>query len=210
MGLTIHYNLKFKGTTTEAKKILEQLRQRAMDLPFHAVGSLIDRKDGDCNYDGAYEESLKWFLIQGEGMVTVGNLTYCVPAKRLMGFTILVGAGCEPMNVGFGQYPSFIVPDEKRIKTGYTSGVWYWGSFCKTQFASKEECGGIPNFLKCHLTVCKLLRYAKSLGVLEEVNDESDYWTSGDRLALANTVGKWNRGLAELLTAIKKAGCEPD
>ncbi len=24
---------------------------------------------------------------------------------------------------------------------------WYWGSFCKTQYASDPECGGIPNFL---------------------------------------------------------------
>src|SRR5262249_2710819 len=34
---------------------------------------------------------------------------------------------------------------------------WQWRSFCKTQYASDPQVGGIPNFLRCHISVVTLL-----------------------------------------------------
>ena len=40
MGLTIHYTLRHHGTIEDAKVLVEQLRERALDLPFQEVGEL--------------------------------------------------------------------------------------------------------------------------------------------------------------------------
>ena len=45
---------------------------------------------------------------------------------------------------------------KRKIKTRLGSGWRYW-TFCKTQYASDAECGGIPNFVRCHLCVIHLL-----------------------------------------------------
>lgn len=55
------------------------------------------------------------------------------------------------------EHPSDKTFHEKRkIKTGLGSG-WRHSSFCKTQYASDPECGGVPNFLKCHISLITLL-----------------------------------------------------
>ncbi len=40
MGLTIHYGLSTVGDETHARKLVEQLRQAALDLPVKRVGDL--------------------------------------------------------------------------------------------------------------------------------------------------------------------------
>ena len=47
MGLTIHYSLQ-SDTRSErkARSLVEQLRQRAMDLPFENVGEIVEAKGG--------------------------------------------------------------------------------------------------------------------------------------------------------------------
>ena len=43
-------------------------------------------------------------------------------------------------------------------------GGWHWSSFCKTQYASDPRCGGVANFLRCHISIITLLdRIAKLL-----------------------------------------------
>ena len=54
----------------------------------------------------------------------------------------------------------------------------------------------MENFLRCHLTVIKLLDHAKSLGILADVYDEGDCWEKRDVKALAKEVGDWNTMIA--------------
>ena len=100
---------------------------------------------------------------------------------------------------------------------------WHWGSFCKTQYASDPTCGGIPNFLRCHISVITLLdRMAKLPGLKVRVDDEgkygpstySDDWKEATEAgrkptyrrhkgrynpaALAKEVGEWNTMIAGL------------
>ncbi len=82
---------------------------------------------------------------------------------------------------------------------------WFWGSFCKTQYASNPEHGGVPHFLRCHLAVVKLLDRAKELGILESVSDEGDYWEDRDVESLARHVGEWNSMLAGWAGQLKDA-----
>lgn len=56
---------------------------------------------------------------------------------------------------------------------------WRWSSFCKTQYASNDEYGGVPNFLKCHISVITLLeRAAKLPGLKVKIEDEGKYGPS--------------------------------
>jgi len=107
---------------------------------------------------------------------------------------------------------------------------WRWGSFCKTQYASDPECGGIPNFLRCHISVVTLLdRMAKLPGLKVRVDDEgkygpstySDDWQEADAAgrkptyrrhkgqynpaALAKEVGEWNTMIASFAGALGDA-----
>jgi hypothetical protein len=107
---------------------------------------------------------------------------------------------------------------------------WYWSSFCKTQYASNSECGGVPNFLKCHISVITLLeRMAKLPGLKVTVDDEGKYgpsiysddykeaYEAGRKptytrhkgkyspVALANEVGEWNSMIAGLSGALSDA-----
>lgn len=62
----------------------------------------------------------------------------------------------------------------RKVKTKLAG--WRWSSFCKTQYASDPSCGGIPNFLRCHISVITLLdRIAKLPDVRVRVDDEGHY-----------------------------------
>lgn len=104
---------------------------------------------------------------------------------------------------------------------------WQWSSFCKTQYASDPECGGIPNFLKCHIALITLLDRMRKLPSLKvTVDDEgkygdstySDDWKEAQApgrkptyhrhqglynpAALANEVGEWNEMIAGMAGAL--------
>jgi len=195
MGLTIHYSLKSAARTDDARQLVECLRQRALDLPVTAVSSLIELAGTDCDFNKLPEDSPnRWLLIQASEDVQRDNRFVMVPPKRLIAFNVEVGDGCEPANFGLCQYPGTVDFCGKTVRTKLSG--WRWRSFCKTQYASNPNSGGVENFLRCHLSVVTLLDYAKTLGILEDVSDEGDYWIKRDMKALAQEVGEWNEMIA--------------
>lgn len=132
--------------------------------------------------------------------------------QHVIAFTAQPGDGCEPANFGLCRYPATIQIDDhrpgavggkRRVKTGLTG--WRWESFCKTQYASNPDCGGVENFLRCHLSVVVLLDFAQSLGLVEEVSDEGNYWEARDAETLAKEVGVWNAMIAGFAGQLKDA-----
>jgi len=61
----------------------------------------------------------------------------------------------------------------------------------------------MANFVRCHVTVVRLLDHAKGMGILEAVKDESHFWENRDIRALVETVGEWNRHIAGLVGQLK-------
>jgi hypothetical protein len=129
----------------------------------------------------------------------------------------------------FGRYRSTDAFKEMRKVPTKLAG-WHWSSFCKTQYASDPKAGGIPNFLRCHISVITLLdRMAKLPGVRVKVEDEgkygpslySDDWKEAHEAgrkptyrrhkgqynpsALANEVGEWNTMIAGFAGALSDA-----
>lgn len=203
MGLTIHYKLKTSGTEASARQLVQALHQKAHDLPFKEVGDLVDLAGDECDYNKrGQDDPLRWLLIQAQGSVSLAHLpgrseySSCrVSPTRMIAFTAWPGEGCEESNFGLCQYPATIVdPRHGKLKTKFSG--WNFAAFCKSQYASDPQCGGVPNFLRCHLAVIALLDQAKALGCLGSVSDEGGFWEGRNVEALVKEIGSWNELIA--------------
>ena len=202
MGLTIHYTLKAKGTEARARKLIQSLHQAAQDLPLKELGEIIDLKGDACRFDlRDKNDPLRWLLIQAEQSVEIkseqdaNSISFTrVHPTQVIAFTTWPGEGCEEANFGLCQYPVAVERSEGRIRTNLSG--WSWSSFCKTQYASDPNCGGVKNFLQCHLTLIALLDQAKKLGCLAKVSDEGHFWKKRDVEALVKEIGSWNEMIA--------------
>lgn len=209
MGLTIHYELHSASRSVRnARRLVEQLRQAALDLPFKEVGQVVEFVGDDANFDNADRGNENcWLLIQAAQSIHKDDRFYQVPPRHVIAFSTWPGDGSEPANFGLALYPATIDVANgfltRRMRT-MLSG-WSWSSFCKTQYASNPAHGGVENFLRCHLAVVALLDRAKKLGVLKHVSDEGEFWEHRDIKALATEVGEWNTMLAGWAGRLKDA-----
>jgi len=214
MGLTIHYSLRAKGTEAKARKLVTSLHQAAHDLPLKEIGDIVELSGKECDFDlRDKEDPLRWLLCQAQGSVQIkdshkmsngmtGSSYLSVNPTKMLAFTAWPGDGCEESNIGFCQYPAEIFsPNYGTIKTKMSG--WRCSSFCKTQYASNPDCGGIANFLRCHLAVVALMDKAKELGCLHEVHDEGKFWENRNVEALVKEIGSWNQMIAAFGGALK-------
>jgi hypothetical protein len=210
MGLTIHYSFKsFAEGPAQVRELVAKLRDRALELPLARVGEIIERKGAECDFEQCEREYPdRWLLIQAGQSVDRGQHSYSVNPNHLIAFSTWPGEGCEEANFGLCRYPLTITvreperPDRFRTLRTRLDG-WRWISFCKTQYASNPECGGVENFLRCHLSVISLLDQARELGILAEVSDEGEFWRKRDVRALAQEVGSWNEMIASWAGQLK-------
>jgi hypothetical protein len=209
MGLTIHYSLRSDASDpAAARQLVEALRKRALDLPFTEVGEIVELTGSGCDYqkyDG--NDPLRWLIVQSGQHVEREGAYYRVKPKHVVAFTTSPGNGCEEANLGLALYPSVILlpkqvgEHQRSLRTGLKG--WCWSSFCKTQYSSGAQYGGVENFLRCHLAVIRMLDHAKEIGILASVNDEGSYWENRDVKALVQEVGEWNDGIAALVVKLK-------
>ena len=221
MGLTIHYSLSLpaKMTVPEVKQKLGALRQHCLDLPFQEVGEMLEfRGSEDCNFQKrGQDDPLRWFLCQADcdvyfkiartgkpvAVPTVENGCYIrtILPEHIIGFRTYPGNGSEDANVGLSRFPKTVMVENRANGKCYRlpvqgGGGWKWHSFCKTQFSNSPECGGLPNFLKVHLSVVAMLDCAKRIGFDVEVSDEGGYWEKRNVHALVKEIGSWDQLLA--------------
>jgi len=209
MGLTIHYALRAKASTKPdaAKALLEKLRGIALDLPVKEVSEVREFTKYDFKGDTRDypDKAWSWALIQAGTYVDIGN-------NRSMGvepeggflFRVWPGEGCEEANFGLFRFPEFVFSNGAAYPVGKRG--WSWGSFCKTQYANQK---GIENFLRCHLSVIRLLDACKKIGILKSVSDEGDYWNKRDADALVKEIGEWDSMIAAFGGALKDS-CPSD
>jgi hypothetical protein len=206
MGLTIHYSLKTDPLPTdEARKLVEQLRTFAGDLPFDEVGELVDGEESRSSvkqkvnaYTGmvlARTERPFSFRLDGQ------DFGRFLRPSSIFAFSINPGEGCEQACFGLGLYPDEIECQGQKVSTGLNG--WRWWSFCKTQYASNARSGGLGNFLRCHVGIITLLDRAKELGILESVTDESGYWEKRNVPELVKKIGQWNSLVAGLVGSLQ-------
>ena len=192
MGLTIHWQFEAVDLDADqARAMIGQLREHALDLPFESVGDVIELEGDACRRSRDDCPSLAWLKVQAMRHVIEGEVGHSIEPRHLVAFTIHPGDGCEAANFGLCRYAD-------------TRG-WSWSSFCKTQYASNPNVGDIENFLRCHLSIIKLLDHSKQLGILKSVKDEGGYWDKRDTQALVQEVGEWNAMIAAKYGEMKDA-----
>ena len=89
MGLTIHYSLRSNARTAgKARQVVEQLRERALDLPFAHVGKLLELRGDDCDFEKARRSPrLHWLLIQASQHVEQDGINLPVTPNHVIAFS---------------------------------------------------------------------------------------------------------------------------
>ncbi len=98
--------------------------------------------------------------------------------------------------------------ERRKIKTRLGSG-WRYSSFCKTQYASDPKCGGVPNFIKCHLAVIHLLDRIAELPTMKvQIDDEGKYGPSyyTDNWRVPEPVYSWHEGRYDVKALVEEVG----
>jgi hypothetical protein len=205
MGLTISYSLAAKVEfATDARALVEKLRERAHELPFLEVGEIIEACGDPAAYDPDHldrNDDSKWLKIQACHLLELNDSYARVAPDHLIAFTIFPGEGCEPANFGLCSYPKETLHQGNWIKTNLHG--WRWSSFCKTQYASNPACGGLDNFLRCHVGLVKLLDRAAEIRILGKVSDEGGYFQRRDAAALVTEIDDWNKMIAGAVGTLK-------
>jgi hypothetical protein len=275
MGLTIHYGLTSR--TRSPEKLVEKMRQLALDLPFESVDAEVGHLGPDvCQRpldDLRPNETLFSTVLDGCKSVPIPwhrkqRASISVQPLEIFSFWTVPGPGSEWASFGLARYPADIEVtyhpkgDDRFIKTIKNAGStrwnfdwerwerwlrnnghpgwsapekfqqkrriktrlsgWRYSTFCKTQYASEY---GVPNFIRCHLSVIHLLDRIASLPTMKvEIDDEGKYgrsyytddpwaeervytWHDGkyDVKALVKEVGDWNEMVAATFGALKDA-----
>lgn len=190
MGITIHFDTKFVGSERQLKKKLNEIIEKAKQSGFKdaklfemdfakSYNEIDDFTPIGVNENGEViiDEEYRWAKIQAAPRAPIMSYqdTPSERAKKeiqaakfkedlpkMHGFVANLwwGEGCEPTNLVFV------------CKRGKSSRrTWKGYSFTKTQYAS--------DFVKAHMTVCALLKYAQNEGLVTDVRDEADFYESG-------------------------------
>ncbi len=213
MGLTIHYQLATTGDKAHARTLVQQLRQAALDLPFEHVGEIVEFRGDQCDWNRrAKDDPYRWLLIQAGTHIALPvspsekrrgvTREMDVLPSHVIAFETEPGDGCEQANFGLCQFPGEVShPEYGKLQTKLKG--WSWHSFCKTHYASDPRCGGLPNFLRCHLGLVALLDEAKRLGCLGKVSDEGEFWATRSLDRLTKEIGEQSAMLASVFGALK-------
>ncbi|WP_341531552.1 hypothetical protein WKK05_36345 (plasmid) [Nostoc sp. UHCC 0302] len=194
MGLTIHYHFDAGSRPlTEIRHLIEELHSTAADLPFEFLDKeIVELVGEECHLTGSGED--KWSLLKIRAMkFDISNLEREEYPVHIIGFTSLPRRGAEELDIFLCRYKD--------------SNDWVAHANCKTQYAQLPEHGGTPNFILAHTMIVALLDKAQSLGILEEVVDETDYWENRNPRALAKEGEDWNsitREIGEILKGLPK------
>lgn len=230
MGLTVHANFKSNLSGIRAiRQVMKQMRNICLDLPFKEVSDIVELTKNDfVEIDNNKDHALRHLLLSGCAHIeydrqrTGNSISYRdaqVYANHYIGFTIWPGEGSESMDIYLATYPKTVdikfeaFPwNNRRLKTNLKG--WSGHSFCKTQYASDPECGGIVNFIRCHITLITALEKMKELeGIEIEIDDEGKYGPSrySDDYKEAYAAGKeptyvWHPGKYSPAELIKEIG----
>jgi len=215
MGLTIHYSLKAGVRTFEqAKALVRDIHAAASEWPFDYVGPVIDVPEGTILPDfPPGPPDVRRHVPRGIGFAPItvdGDIRYeYVKPIEHVAFVTDPG-GSEWAEFGLARYPATVDMDGRDFPSGLNG--WRWRGFCKTQYASDPNHGGIRNFLRCHLGLVHVLDRAKELGILDHASDEGNYWEKRDLAALVREVSRWNTAIAGIVGRmqddLEKAGLD--
>jgi hypothetical protein len=207
MGLTIHYELRLAGGTTEevALQMLERLRAHADTLGVRVVTPVFQFTGAELDGDDMEHGSVEWLLhlhSSGVRRGRDGTAEEIAEPSRLAaaGFVMSIGEGSEPGS--FGLVRPLLTQRPTNVERTDEWLDWLWLCFCKTQYASAVS---DEHFLECHLRVINMLDEAKRIGFGVTVHDEGLYWETRSTQRLLSELQKMNRIVAHFAGALYDA-----
>lgn len=180
MGITIHYDLTFKGTSEQVREKLEILRKKVIDsglaLLITEMGEITEI---DCSK--VKDKPISWLYIQ------------YVP------FELKIKESPEELRKYKGFAIEFLVDEySEQTNIGLVSkdgNNWIGSTFTKTQYAK--------DFVKAHLSVIKILDFCNEIGILKDVFDEGGYWDTRDINVLGDNINMSTIALEKLAEALR-------
>jgi len=212
MGLTIHYELRLPGETTDAAAVhyLQRLHDYALTVGAKNMCPLFFFNGAELSVPEEEWEggTVPWlFHICTDVIRTFrdGVVHDIEDDGRLaaVGFVVYPGEGSESVTLGLLR-PLLTEPPEpsEYVESNDNWRHWYWQAFCKTQYASTVS---EDHLLFCHRMVVSLLDEAKRIGFEVTVHDEGHYWETRDAELLLAEVRRANVIIARLAGALHDA-----
>jgi len=194
MGLNITYEFKLTATIDQAREIVATLRNLALNLPFAQVEEMVELQGENCIFEMEDLEDPYVFLKLRAVKIVERTKTGVVgkSASYLIAFDTLPGQGCETAAFGLATHSEIGEVND-----------WIWTGFCKTQYASNPDYGGKEHFIRCHLTLVKMLDEAQKLGVECKVTDDGNYWETRSISELTAALSSQNVFMAVTMGALK-------
>ena len=228
MGLHLCYELSLpaEASHADARAALEQLRARAVELPFDEVSAVVvldeqalaapltlrglrfDRIEDVVHVsarlvrDALYGDMLRDIAPHGseagggQGRVYASATTPADVPVAAIGFAVDPGRGSEPASFGL-----------VRLDGPSWNSRWWWHWCCKTQYASVVS---NEHLIRCHTGLVSVLDAAAALGLGIEVRDEAGFWSTRDEAQLVANVAEMNRMVArfagDFTDTVREAG----
>jgi hypothetical protein len=196
MGLAISDTRSLgDASPEEARRRMVSLHQAAARLEPPELGPLIElHGEGICRTDA---DDPLFCVKQGAMSVEDYDALFrnrrAIPScRQLVGFSVFPGEGCHHCSFGLAIHAE-------------PSQHWQWHDFCKTQYASSPENGGIAHFIRCHQRVLALLDLCEELGILGSVCDPSSYRDHLNPEQLVSCVSEANLFTAAAIGSLKDA-----
>ena len=196
MGLAISYTLALADASAqEARRRIVALHQGAARLDLPELGPIIELQgEGICRTDG---DDPLFGIKQGAMSIEDYDAFFrdrkAIPScRQLVGFTAFPGEGCHQCSFGLAIHAD-------------GSQRWQWQDFCKTQYASSPEYGGIVHFIRCHQRILALLDLCEELGILASACDPSGYRDHRNLEKLVSCVSDSNLLIAAAVGGMKDA-----
>ena len=190
MGLSIHYELQSDACRAcKARRLVEELRHRAIDIRRYWVRNVVDWKGDDCGCKAHRTARWKRLAAQATRWVERKGVRISVRPERMIGFPLVLGEGAEQATFALAMYPESITDEETGLVLPTRLHGWCWKASCQTRQTGED---GIDKSVRCHTTLVKVLDSAKELGILASVSDDSDYWETRDVSMLKANIKEWN------------------
>lgn len=159
MGLTIHYSLRARTTDPDkARDMLNQAREIARDLPFKKVGRVFQISGARCNFEANRDYYKKhpaqgWAVLHSLWSVRWPwnkRISCHVDPLCVLGFSVDVGDGCEPLDVALALHPETVeikydpYEDQRfQKKNPDPRDIWNPRVYCYKKFSrwTKKEFG---------------------------------------------------------------------
>lgn len=218
MGLSLGYEIRATVSSEQARQLVQQMRDAALDLPFNEVGDIQEwRADSDITDDDeATVHLLKMLGSQyGKKRMADGEDRWIdIPPKHVIAFSITPADGSETAVFGLAAHPpvvEYIYREETHLIETGLAGQYSWTQACKTQYAGLQQYGGVDNFLKAHQSLVTLFDRIAKLPVTLQVSDDSGYWEHRDEAQLRKQLASWNGLVAALAGQMKdQLGTDPE